>query len=260
MGHLRIRNLYKSKKWVEVIDLIEDGINTAQIASASLDASKRCLKEASKDAALVHTFWLLTQIPIAAKKENFSEDLKKLNLFISHSGSILEITNALSEAVDIYAQRIKKRSNLGEIAQHSASECLTFLLSSKTQSLFKTTHRDIQNELAKLGTKKQFGLLGREFIARFTFKYLSFFLSSELSNHVGGKNRFSNIHDHIEFSKALELQCRQASRIVEEFAGGWFTKTNYEGGITREKASSFIHVALKKFSAELGRGEPIEKA
>jgi hypothetical protein len=43
---------------------------------------------------------------------------------------------------------------------------------------------------------------------------------------------------------------------VEEFSGGWFSKTNFEGGITPKKAADFVFVALKKLRAELARGEP----
>jgi len=62
------------------------------------------------------------------------------------------------------------------------------------------------------------------------------------------------IDAHSEFKEALKLHCRQAAVIVEEFAGGWYTKTNYETGITPEKAGGFGYVALKKMAAELKRG------
>lgn len=104
----------------------------------------------------------------------------------------------------------------------------------------------MQRELAALATTKQFGTLARDFFARLTRRYLTFFLSHELSNHVGGKRRFASIADHAEFNAALDLHCRQASRIVEEFAGSWFSKTNWEQGITPENVRGFAWVALKK--------------
>jgi hypothetical protein len=82
---------------------------------------------------------------------------------------------------------------------------------------------------------------------------LAYFLSKELSNHVGASERFLNTRAHTDFNIALRTHCQEASRIVETFAGGWFSKTNFEGGITREKAGRFAHVALKKITAELRR-------
>jgi hypothetical protein len=61
--------------------------------------------------------------------------------------------------------------------------------------------------------------------------------------------------DHSAFNAALELHCREASRIVESFAGGWFSKANYQGEITLAKARDFSFVALGKISAELRRRE-----
>ena len=57
-----------------------------------------------------------------------------------------------------------------------------------------------------------------------------------------------------EFNAALDLHCRQASKIVEEFAGSWFSKTNWERGISPEDVRGFAWVALKKLRAELRKG------
>ena len=56
---------------------------------------------------------------------------------------------------------------------------------------------------------------------------------------------------HSDFSADLDQHCREAARIVKEFSGDWFGKTNYEGGITLEKAEAFVSVALKKIRSEL---------
>jgi hypothetical protein len=52
----------------------------------------------------------------------------------------------------------------------------------------------------------------------------------------------------------VALHCRQASCIVEEFAGGWFSMSHFKGRITHEKAGGFADVALKKLRAELFKG------
>jgi hypothetical protein len=58
---------------------------------------------------------------------------------------------------------------------------------------------------------------------------------------------------HVDFNQALELHCREASRIVQDFAGSWYTKAQFEGGITPERARRFAFVALRKIVAELKR-------
>ena len=103
-------------------------------------------------------------------------------------------------------------------------------------------------------TTKQFSTLAKEFFSCLSKKYLTYFLSRELSNYVSGDGRFKSINEHAEFNEALDLHCRQATRIIEEFSGGWFSKTHFEEGITPDKAAGFVHVALKKLRAELAKG------
>ncbi len=131
---------------------------------------------------------------------------------------------------------------------------LTRLVGQETPNLFEAAPSDVQRTLGGFATKKQFSGLAREFFARFTERYLKYFLSKELSNHVGPRRPFSNIHEHSSFLRALETHCRQASRIIEEFSAEWFSKTNFEGGVTPQKAADFVPVALKKIRAELRQG------
>ena len=121
-------------------------------------------------------------------------------------------------------------------------------------SLFDTTAPNAKEAFEAFTTTKQFGSLAREFFARLTTKYLTYFLSRELSNYVGPGGRFAGIDGHAEFTRALDLHCHQASSIVEVFSGGWFSKGQFKGTITQQKASGFVHVALKKLRAELAKG------
>jgi hypothetical protein len=255
MGHIRLGNLPRSKKWGQVVDLIGGGATTAEIAAATMDAAQRGFTQAAKDPGLVYSFWLLTQIPLAARGEHFPVGLREIGLQVSDSPSLPEIIGAFTEAVDSHLRERCIRSDLGEMAQMAASESLTALGTERTNSLFETTADDVQQAFRKFSTTNQFGVLARDFFSRLSNRYLNYFLSRELSNHVGGDGRFTNIDDHTEFNRALRLHCQQAARIVETFAGGWLSKTSYfEGEITPEKASGFVHVALKKLRAELAAG------
>jgi hypothetical protein len=256
MGHIRLGTLPRTRKWIEVLDLIGGGAGSPEVAAATLDASERGLAGAAKDAGLVHSTWLLTQIPLAARSEDFAARLQELGLEIGTAPSVLEVAGALAAGVDEHLRRKGGRTDLGEMAQMAACEALVALGTPATGNLFETTAPTAQEALKGLSTPKQFSKLAREFFSRLSRKYLSYFLSRELSNYVSGEGRFANVEAHAEFNQGLDLYCRQAARIVEEFSGGWFSKTNYEGGITPEKAARFVHVALKKLRAELARGEP----
>ena len=224
------------------------------MAAATMNAAQRGLDAAAQDKGLVYTVWLLTQVPLAARSADFEGRLRKLGLDVSGSPSLLEVSGAFADAVDAHLRRTGGRTDLGEMAQMAASEALTVLGTPANGSLFDTTAPSAKEALEAFTTTKQFGSLAREFFARLTTKYLTYFLSRELSNYVGPGGRFAGIDGHAEFTRALDLHCHQASSIVEVFSGGWFSKGQFKGTITQQKASGFVHVALKKLRAELAKG------
>ena len=55
---------------------------------------------------------------------------------------------------------------------------------------------------------------------------------------------------------ALELHTRQASRIMEDFASGWYSLHNWQANdqITQGEAQGFVAVALRKLRQEIKLG------
>jgi hypothetical protein len=249
MGHQRLGRLSSSRKWRQVVALISGGADVRDIAAATSAAAESQMIDASNDPAVRHAVWLLTQIPIAARRADFSSDLKKLGLRVNERPTLIEIATAMAEAVDRHVASAGGRTDLGEMAQLSAVESLNAVAGRELSDLFGTTPDKTKAALGGLGTEKQFAVLARDFFARLSRRQLAFFLSRELSQHVGV--RFHTIRDHCDFEGALDLHCREASRIIKEFAGEWFSKHTYEGGISPTKAARFAHVACKKIREEL---------
>lgn len=218
-------------------------------------AAQSGFMRAAKDEGLVQSLWLLTQIIEAADGPNFSQALRNAGLTVPDNPTLFDIVGAFSGTVDNHLFEQAARTDVGEMAQMAAVETLSSMVGQETRSLFGTTPADVQNAFQKFSSSKQFSDLGREFFSRFARRYLGYFLSRELSNHVGGEERrFANIEKHTGFMEGLKQHCFEASRIVGEFCGGWFSKTRFfEGGISREKAAGFAYVALKKLREELLR-------
>jgi hypothetical protein len=75
-----------------------------------------------------------------------------------------------------------------------------------------------------------------------------------LPRQVGKDGRFPTNAERERFGEALDLHCRQASRIVETFAGGWYSKARYQQGLTEPGVARFVGYALRKMRLELRRG------
>ena len=98
MGHIRLGTLPATRKWREVVGLVSGGAPPDLIAGASASAAEAALRHARDDPALLHSFWLLTQLPLAARAPDFLESLGALGLRIDRDPSLLEIVGALNEA------------------------------------------------------------------------------------------------------------------------------------------------------------------
>jgi hypothetical protein len=254
LGHIRLGTLPKTQKWNQVVSLIAGGGEVEGIAAASAEAAENGLERASRDEGLAHVFWLLAQIPQAARGDNFSERLRQLGLHVSGEPTLLEIVAAFTRAVDSHVRESGKRTDLGEMAQLAGSETLASLVGRELPSLFGPTAADVRLAVARLGTSERFSILARDFFSRLTSRSLGYFLSRELSKHVGPTKRFAAVGEHSDFNAALDLHCREASRIIKEFSGGWYGKTlQQEKAITRDEARRFARVAFKKLRAELRR-------
>lgn len=253
MGHQHLGRLSRSRKWRQVVALINGGAQVRDVAAATSAAAESQMMDASGDAAIRHAVWLLAQIPIAARNPKFCSELQKIGLKVSEQPTLVEVTVAMVDAIDRQVEGTGGRTDLGEMAQLSAVESLNAVAGRELADLFGTSPENTKAALAGLGTEKQFSILARDFFARLCRRQLAFFLSRELSQHVGANGRFNTIRDHRDFEVALDLHCREASRITKEFAGEWFSKHIYQGGITPEKAARFAHVAFKKIREELRR-------
>ncbi len=125
------------------------------------------------------------------------------------------------------------------------------MVGAQLPGLFGTTPDDLRIELSKFATKDRFASLTRDFFARLTLKTLDYYLSRVLEDHVGPERAIATLDERVKFRSALDTHCREASVIVEQFAGGWFSKAHYERRLTRELAQKFSDYALKKMRDEL---------
>ena len=120
----------------------------------------------------------------------------------------------------------------------------------RTASLFGGSSADVQNAIRSLSTKKGFGELGQRFFGRFVARFLNFYLSRVTAAALGSP-RLQDLGEVAEFNDALRSHCDQSARIVRDFCGEWYSKTEYQKGIDLENTSRFLAVALKKLRSEL---------
>jgi hypothetical protein len=252
MGHTRICGLPRTREWREVVALVAGGAHAAQVANAVMRAAERGLRLSADHRGLVEAFWLLTQLPAAARKGDFAAGLRERGLRVPDAPGVVELAAAVSEAVDARQPNNAGRTDLGELAQAAAAEAIVHAVADRVGGLFAATAEDVSQCFAGLGSVKQFGAFARQFYARLTDKVLQYYVSRTSADQVGDGRRFPTLAAKAAFDRAMALHCHESAAIVERFAGEWLSTTNWErGGVDREAASGFAHVAMGKMVSEL---------
>ena len=260
MGHTRLGSLPKTQKWNELIRYVA-GIGSARdiptaaavdaIAAQTLDAAQGALMRAAQDSGVCYTFYLMTQLAVASRTSEWEKALSNHGIDSSQISSVSEFTFEVQDAIDRYInQSSSGATDLSEIAQQSAGEALTSLAGPRTADLFGGDRTEVRKAIRSLSTKQGFGELGQRFFARFVARFLNFYLSRVTAANLG-KPRLKDLGAIAEFDQALQLHCEQSARIVRDFCGEWYSKTEYQRGIDLETTSRFMAVALKKLRSEL---------
>lgn len=278
MGHLRLGRLPRTGKWRDVVGLVGGGGSAAQVADATLDAAEG--QFAGADPAIVYSVWLLTQLPDAAKSPDFVGALAQLGVSVRPGASASELASAVGRAVDEHlSEAVRPRSDVGEMARLAAVETLAHHTRTTQLGMFPRqepagpavgeaissigrpaamrapgSSEDAQAAVARLTSPQRFGALARDFFARLTERVLTYYVSKELPLHVGSGQRFGSLDEQQRFQEAVGVHAHEAARIVEEFAGGWYSKARFEHGLTEERTEKFVAYAMKKMRGELRRG------
>ncbi|MFH1231736.1 MAG: hypothetical protein V1709_09600, partial [Planctomycetota bacterium] len=224
------------------------------VANATLTAATKVFEKLINDKGLLYSYWTLIQLTLRSRDEKFIPALKEKGIDISGVSDQFQLIAQVSEYVSNKIKESEKTTVFSEMAHLSLSSILTKRLSMETPNIFGATFEDTRLALKQLSTKDKFASLSKEFFAEFMQRSLNYFISTEISNHIGPSSRFRNIDDVSEFNSALSLYCLQSAKIVEEFSGGWYSKTEFEKGIGLKEVEGFIYVALKKLREEMTTG------
>jgi hypothetical protein len=252
VGHIRLGRLPSSQRWHDIVALIAQQGSVAEIATAVADATETVLSRHATDPGLVQAFWLLSQLPTAAKSDAFGANLRKLGLDVADTPGLIELATAVSDRISQTIASSDRQSDLSHIARNAAVSSLSHLVGNDLPSLFGADPADVKASVARYGGRDRFSVLTRDFFSRVVTGVLGLYLSRETSNHVGPGKRFSNTADHTKFNTALDRHCRESSRILKEFAGTWYSKKLYgQGEISEANAAGFAAVAFRKMRTEL---------
>jgi len=230
--------------------------STAAIADAVVTAAERRLRELANDPALAECVRVLSRITFAARGDEFVREMASLGVVLPDDASAVSAIALTGDAVRSRLRDSVASPYFAEIAALALRGALTETVGQRGRSLFDSSVQDLQRAFRAYSTRDGFADLSRRFFARFLSTAMRSFVDRELANHVGGAAALSSVRESRDFMAALDTHTWQAARIVEDFAGGWHSKRNWEtgGDVSLEDAQRFVGVALQKLRKEIHAG------
>lgn len=225
-------------------------LSVSRTATQAIDAAAPALRKAVDDEGLNFAFYLLTQVAIASRSDDWLRALDQLGIKVGPDDGLVALVSELQERVDEHIFETHSSGDIAEMAQQAAGEAILHLTSADASTLFGEDQGSVQKAIRRFATTRGFGQLGQQFFGRFVARILTFYLSRITAPNVG-TTRLPDVGHLVSFNDALRRHCVESAFIVRDFAGEWYSKTGYFRGIDRANTRGFIAVALKKLEAEL---------
>lgn len=254
LGHIHLGVLPNTVKWRAVVDGLQTGASDAEVLAASAVAAEDSLLAAPKDPGFVEAVRLLAMIPLAARSPDFGSGLRELGILVGDSPMLSDIVAATADRLDLALRGNKARTDFGELTRRALLGTLVAQVSQRMPGLFATEPEDVRAATAALSRPQNFTLLSRAFFTRMLSETLSYYLDRTLSAQVGAGRRFDGMGSRNAFDDTLARHCMEATRIIREFSGAWYSKTVWrDGEITSRAAAGFGAIAMRKITEELKR-------
>ena len=257
MGHVRMSVLPTSQKWRNIIQQIAgmhvSDTEVADIAQQTIQNVRDRFRYIMQDDGVLVTFQFLVNLAVASREQNPRVWLLD-NIGIELPDNPTPLSFA--KAINSYVETRKGSFEYGDIAQKAAGDAIANWYRENqvnTLPLFESLD-DPFEVWRKAGNGAGFCELSRLFFAKFTQRYLKYFLEREASAALG------NIDKRIEFEERLEehvdavsLHAFETAKITQPFAAGWFNKHAIEGVPRESEIKGFLSHAFGKMRDALQR-------
>lgn len=250
MGHERTGALPRSQQWRSVVAQIsefpEEG-RISDVAKATMTNVRKRFLRIHRDEGVRAAFGFL----IALSRASVADQTERIHVDLSSNPSPLRISLSLSSWVKAHTDSFE----YAEIAQKAATDAVgKWTRQQQQQRTIFGEFSDATEVWRRAGDGTGFCEISRLFFAKFTEKYLNYFLEREASAvlpSLTARDEFSSrLEKHIG---AVSDHAFETARISQSFAAGWYNNHALNGMPSDEDIGRFLAVAFGKIREELMR-------
>ena len=254
MGHIRLGILPKTRKWQEISQMIAgmyaSETEIADIAQQTVQNVRSQFRHIEQDNGVLSAFQFLVSLAVVSREEKPQVRLLELGIELPEDPTPF----SFAKSVSAYVATKMDSCEYGEIAQQAARDAISIWYNENqppTLNLFESLE-DPFEVWRKAGNGTGFCELSRLFFAKFTQRYLEYFLERVASAAL------TSVDKRIEFGQQLEkhvdkisLHAFETVKISQSYAAGWFNKWAAEGIPNEKKIKGFLSYAFGKIRDEL---------
>lgn len=255
MGHERTGALPPSKPWRDVVAQMASFSGSAEevaaLAQSTLENVRTRFQKLHRDAGVIAAFQFLIALAKSASSDGLLAKSFAPAIDFDGEPSTLQLVKELRSWVDTQ----QGSREYADIAKKASADAI--MLWSEKQSEQPTLFSNDYNSKEiwqRADSSAGFCEVSRLFFAKFTERYLHYFLDREASaaltsirerDHLG-----TQLREHID---GVSNYAFEASRITQSFAAGWFSNHAREKFPSHEESAAFLSIAFGKMQEELLR-------
>ena len=252
MGHIRLGELPKTRRWSQVVALMDDeDTPVADVAKAIVEAAEQAYRAAGADPGLVQSLRSMAVVADASRQEDFAGALRASGFEIEGDEDAIRLLRVVLRDTESRFGPTGQRTVFTELALAALQESLTATVASQTGSLFLSGLEDAQLAYRAFSTERGFARLAHGFFSRLLARSLKYFTDQAAANRLGSGGRLNSESGLRDFNDAIDKYGREAARIVEDYAGAWYSKRRWLGDV--DQTEGLAALAMRKVADELGR-------
>jgi hypothetical protein len=253
MGHERVGVLPRSQQWRAIVHELasaaESEAATRHVAAATLDNVKHRFAVVHRDRGVQAALGYLIGLT-SAHLPGTSTDLVP-TIALGDNPSAL----ALSQRLAGWVQEHAESAEYAALATRAAADAIaSWTRRNSRQAQLFATETPTTDLWRRAATGAAFSELSRTFFAKFTERYLNYFLEREASAAIPSlrdRDVFATrLGHHLD---AVAKHAFETTRIAQSFAAGWYNKNARNERPSGEEVRGFLSFAFGKLRAELER-------
>jgi hypothetical protein len=255
VGHERIGVLPRTTRWrkivAELAQLPTAEVSVPQLASGTLKCVRTRFREIHRDTGVQAAFEFLAGLASIGRVGEFPSEWSNLPIDFTNNPSPLRIAQALRTWVSGREDSLEYRS----IAERAATDAITNWHSHQNEQGYLFGPSDEAADVWKRASNGAgFCELSRLFFAKFTERYLNYFLEREASAAlptIEERERFrEQLRQHID---QILQHAFETAKITQSFAAGWYNRHARRGRPSQREIERFLSIAFGKMREELLR-------